>query len=59
MDSMKSDAERKRDERGRMRLAGFIQRTLWVHPLDWPAVKAYVERKRKQRAADGDTEVRT
>jgi hypothetical protein len=48
----RSDAERKRDERKRMRLAGFVLRQLWVHPADWPAVRAYVERKRQQRAAD-------
>jgi hypothetical protein len=26
---------------------------LWVHPLDWPAVKRYVDAKRKARIADG------
>lgn len=46
---MKTAAERKRDERRRMRAAGFVLRQLWVHPLDWPAVRAYVERKRKER----------
>jgi len=43
---MKSPTERQRDTRRRMRAAGFVLRQLWVHPADWPAVKAYVERKR-------------
>jgi hypothetical protein len=41
----KPDSERQRDTRRRMRAAGFVLRQLWVHPLDWPAVRAYVERK--------------
>jgi hypothetical protein len=45
---MKPDAERQRDTRRRMRAAGFVLRQLWVHPSDWEAVKAYVERKRKR-----------
>lgn len=49
---MKSDAERQQETRNRMRAAGFILRQLWVHPLDWPSVKRYVEAKRKARAAD-------
>lgn len=48
---MKTHAERQRAMRDRMRKAGFVLRQLWVHPLDWPAVKAYVEAKRKARAA--------
>jgi hypothetical protein len=51
----KSDAERQRGTRDRMRAAGFVLRTLWVHPLDWPAVRAYVERKRQQLASDSGT----
>jgi hypothetical protein len=51
---MKSNAQRQSAFRERMRSAGFIQRTLWVHPKDWPMIKAYIERKRKQRASDGD-----
>jgi len=47
---MRPDAERQRDTRRRMRAAGFVLRQLWVHPADWPAVKAYVERKRAARA---------
>lgn len=54
---MKPDAERQRDTRRRMRRAGFVLRQLWVHPLDWPAVKRYVEAKRKARAADEATAV--
>ena len=49
---MKPDAERQRDTRRRMRAAGFVLRQLWVHPADWPAVKAYVERKRAARDMD-------
>ena len=44
-------AERQRDTRRRMRLAGFVLRSLWVHPLDWLGVKAYVELKRQKRTA--------
>lgn len=48
----RSDAERKRDERHRMRSAGFVLRQLWVHPRDWEAVRRYVEQKRRKRTAD-------
>jgi hypothetical protein len=34
-----------------MRERGFVLRQLWVHPEDWPAVREYVERKRKRRSA--------
>jgi len=34
----KSVAERKRDERERMRKSGFVLRQFWVHPKDWPRV---------------------
>jgi hypothetical protein len=42
-------AERQRAMRERMRRQGFVLRQLWVHPLDWPAVKDIVERMRKVR----------
>jgi hypothetical protein len=40
----KSTAERMRELRERMRAAGFVLRQVWVHPKDWPKVKADVER---------------
>jgi hypothetical protein len=40
----KSSAEKMRDLRDRMRAAGFILRQVWVHPKDWPRVKADIER---------------
>jgi hypothetical protein len=46
---MKTNAERQRDTRRRMRAAGFVLRQLWVHPTDWDAVRRYVEQKRKAR----------
>jgi hypothetical protein len=49
---VKTPAERKRDERQRMRTAGFVLRQLWVHPQDWEAVRRYVEQKRRKRTAD-------
>jgi hypothetical protein len=45
------DKDRKAAERARMRDRGFVLRQLWVHPHDWPAVREYVERKRKKRSA--------
>ena len=45
----KSDAERKADERARMRKLGYVLRQFWVHPQDWPSVKRYLERVNKRR----------
>jgi hypothetical protein len=41
---MKGAAERKRDERERMRARGFVLRQFWVHPKDWSRVQAYIAR---------------
>ena len=38
----KSDAERKRDERDRMRERGYVQKQFWCHPQDWPRVQRYL-----------------
>jgi hypothetical protein len=27
-----------------MRAAGYVQRTIWVHPTDWPQVSKYLQR---------------
>lgn len=35
-------ARKKREERQRMRLKGYILRQMWVHPKDWPSVSAMV-----------------
>jgi hypothetical protein len=45
----KSVAERKRDERERMRDAGFVLRQFWVHPQDWPRVQRYLTRLLEKR----------
>jgi hypothetical protein len=45
----KSDAEKQRDRRERMRAAGYVLRQLWVHPKDWDAVKKYVMRAMRKR----------
>ena len=48
----KSPAERKRDERERMREAGYVLRQFWVHPKDWERVQRYlisVNKRREQR----------
>lgn len=41
---MKSPAERKADERERMRDSGFILRQIWVKPRDWKRVQKYLDR---------------
>lgn len=45
----KSVAERKADERARMRKLGYVLRQFWVHPQDWPRVKKYLERVNARR----------
>lgn len=45
----RSAAQRKRDERERMRDRGFVLRQFWVHPKDWPRVQKYLERVRRLR----------
>ena len=40
----KDAAERKRDERARMRARGFVWQTFWIHKADWPKVKAALDR---------------
>lgn len=45
----KTPAERKADERERMRAGGFVLRQMWVHPGDWERVKAYVQRLLEKR----------
>jgi hypothetical protein len=47
----KSDAERKRAERVRMRERGYVLKQFWVHPEDWPQIAKYLDRINKQRAA--------
>jgi hypothetical protein len=43
-DKAKTPAERKADERERMRAGGFVLRQMWVHPKDWERLKAYALR---------------
>jgi hypothetical protein len=50
MATMKSPAERKRDERKRMRKAGYVLRQFWVHPKDWARVAKYLQRIKSRRA---------
>jgi hypothetical protein len=42
--------QRKAAERERMRSLGFKRFEAWLHPLDWPMVRKYIERKNKQRS---------
>lgn len=45
----KPASQRKRDERKRKRLAGYVLRQAWVHPADWLRVKTYLARVNKAR----------
>jgi len=47
--SVKDAAQRKRDERARMRAKGYTLRQVWVHPKDWERVRRYLERVAKAR----------
>lgn len=47
---MKTAAERKRDERKRMRKKGFALRQVWVHREDWPLVGKYLADVNERRA---------
>lgn len=49
MSAAKTAAERKQDERERMRARGFVLRQVWVHPKDWERVKVYIARVNKAR----------
>lgn len=49
MNAPKSGAERKQDERDRMRARGFVLRQIWVHPKDWPRVQTYLARVFRER----------
>lgn len=46
---VKSAAERKADERARMRARGFVLRQFWIHPKDWERVQRYLLRVNKRR----------
>ncbi len=47
----KSDAERKQQERDRMRERGYVLRQFWVHPKDWERASTYLRRINKKRGA--------
>jgi hypothetical protein len=47
--SAKTPAERKQDERERMRARGFVLMQVWVHPKDRERVQAYLARVNKAR----------
>lgn len=49
MSAAKTPAQRKADERARMRAAGFVLRQFWVHPKDWDRVQTYLLRVNKRR----------
>lgn len=51
---MKSDAERKRDERQRMRAKGLVLVQVWVHPENRERLRKYVARLNKQRGTSHD-----
>jgi hypothetical protein len=46
---MKDVAERKRDERKRMRKAGYVLRQFWIRPKDWQRVQRYLQRFKERR----------
>ena len=48
---MKDAAQRKRDERDRMRAEGYVLRQFLVHPKDWERVQKYLRRVNKRRAS--------
>jgi hypothetical protein len=41
--------------RERRHAAGLVRKDVWVHPEDWPAVKALVERQARARAKGSAT----
>lgn len=43
------EAEKKRNQRERMRREGFTLKQIWVRPSEWPLVKRYIERLAKRR----------
>lgn len=47
---MKDAAQRKRDERDRMRAEGYVLRQFWVHKKDWNRVHKYLLAINKRRA---------
>jgi len=47
-DQPKTPAQRKADEREKMRSKGFVLRQVWVHPKDWAHVKAHIQRLLKR-----------
>ena len=47
----KSDAQRKRAERKRMREAGYVLRQFWVYPDDWPRVRAYLRQFKRPKVS--------
>ena len=47
----RTPAERKSDERARMRARGYVLRQIWVHPNDWERVRKYLARDTRREAA--------
>ncbi len=45
----KSPAERKADERRRMRERGYVLKQFWVHQNDWPRVQKSLRRTMRER----------
>ena len=46
----KTPAQRKQDQRARLKAAGFVPTPqIYVHPDDLPAIKAYIAKKNKDR----------
>jgi hypothetical protein len=46
---VKSNAERKANERERMRARGYVLKQFWVHPRDWLQVHRYLLRVNEKR----------
>jgi hypothetical protein len=49
MSAAKTVAERKADERERMRARGYVLRQFWIHPKDWERVQKYLQRINRER----------
>lgn len=49
MSAAKSAAERKADERERMRARGYVLRQFWIHPKDWERAQKYLQRLNRER----------
>lgn len=45
------EAEKKRNQRERMRREGYVLKQVWVRPEHWAAVKRFIERLMRRKRA--------